>query len=124
MPTPTLKRRLQRLEAIGQRERELAPERCRFITRAAVQHLSTDELRSALGANEALREGREPTGQELAAANALNAATEVECRRAGMTLVEFNRNLAAGPPRPVDVSEQGQYPSETNLGRIVVNDEI
>lgn len=98
MPTPTLKRRLQRLEAIGQHERELAPERCRFITRAAVQHLSTDELRSALGANEALREGREPTSQELAASNALQTATDVECRRAGMTLAEFNRNLAAVVP--------------------------
>ena len=91
MPTPTLKRRLQRLEAIGQREAELAPDRCRFITRAAVQHLSTDELRSALGAHEALREGREPTSQELAAANALKTATEVECRRAGMAPAKFNR---------------------------------
>jgi hypothetical protein len=80
MPTPTLKRRLQRLEAIGQRESELAPDRCRFITRAAVQHLSTDELRSAVGANEAQREGREPTSQEFAAANALKTATEVECQ--------------------------------------------
>jgi DNA-binding transcriptional regulator YdaS (Cro superfamily) len=98
MPTPTLERRLQRLEAIGQRENELAPERCRFITRAAVQQLSTDELRSALGANEALREGREPTSQEVAAANALQTATEVECRRAGMTLAEFNRHLGAATP--------------------------
>jgi len=96
MPTPTLKRRLQRLEAIGLHESELAPGRCRFITRAAVQHLSTDELRFALGANAALQEGRAPTSQELAAANALKTATEVECRRAGMNLSEFNRNLAAG----------------------------
>jgi DNA-binding transcriptional regulator YdaS (Cro superfamily) len=95
MPTPTLKRRLQRLEAIGQRERELATERCRFITRATIHHLSTDELRSALGAGTALQEGREPTSQELAAANALKTATEVECRHAGMNLSEFNRNLAA-----------------------------
>jgi hypothetical protein len=96
MPTPTLKRRLQRLEAIGPRESELALARRRFITRAAVQHLSTDELRSALSANAALREGQEPTSQELAAASALKTATEVECRRGGMTLAEFNRNLAAG----------------------------
>jgi hypothetical protein len=96
---------LQRLEAIGPRESELAPARFRFITRAAVQHLSTDELRSALGANEALREGREPTSQELGAASALKTATEVECRRAGMTLAEFNRHLAAATP-PVDVREQ------------------
>src|SRR5580658_8780051 len=104
MPTPTLKRRLQQLETIGPGESELAPARCRFITRAAVQHLSTDELRSALGASEALREGREPTSQGLAAANALETATEVECRRAGMTLAEFNRHLGAAT-QPVDVSE-------------------
>ena len=99
MPTPTLKRRLQRLEAIGPREPELAAARRSFITRAAVEHLSTDELRSALGANEALREGREPTSQGLAAASALKTATEVECRRAGMTLAKFNLNLAAGSAR-------------------------
>ena len=92
----TLKRRLQRLEAIGPREPELAAARRSFITRAAVEHLSTDELRAALGASAALQEGREPTSQELAAANALQTATELECRRAGLTLVEFNRNLTAG----------------------------
>jgi hypothetical protein len=31
----------------------------------------------------------------LAAASALKTATEVECRRAGMPLAEFNRHLAA-----------------------------
>lgn len=98
MPMPSLSRRVQHLEASVQRENELAPDRCRFITRAAVQHLSTDELRSALGANAALQEGREPTSQELAGANALMTATEVECRRVGMTLAEFNRNLAAATP--------------------------
>jgi hypothetical protein len=99
MPTPTLKRRLQRLEASVLRENELAPDRCRFITRAAVEHLSTDQLRSALGAKAALQEGREPTSQEFAAVRALTTATEVECRRAGMTVAEFNRNLAAASAR-------------------------
>jgi hypothetical protein len=79
MPMPSLNRRLQRLEASVQRENELAPDRCRSITRAAVQHLSTDELRSALGAKAALQEGREPTSRELAAVRALTTATEVEC---------------------------------------------
>lgn len=97
---PSLNRRLQRLQTICSRENELAPDRCRFITRAAVHHLSTDELRSALSAHEALRDGREPTTQELAAANALRTATEAECRRAGMTLAQFNRYLAARLPQP------------------------
>jgi hypothetical protein len=35
----------------------------------------------------------------LAAASAFETATEVECRRAGMTLAEFNRHLAAASAR-------------------------
>jgi hypothetical protein len=96
---PSLSKRLERLEASVQRDNEFASDRCRLITRAAVQHLSTDELRSALGANAARQEGREPTSQELAAAKALQVATEVECRRAGMTIAGFNRHLAAAGTR-------------------------
>jgi hypothetical protein len=95
---PSLSRRLQRLEASVQRENELAPERCRFISRAALQHLSTDHLRWLIEAKTTGLEGRPLTSQDLAAANALHAAIEAECRKAGVTLAEFNRHRVAATP--------------------------
>jgi hypothetical protein len=98
MPMPSLISRLQRLEAIGQRENELAPERCRFIGRAALQHLSTEHLRWLSEAKKTGLEGRPLTSQDLAAAEALQTAIGAECRKAGITLAEFNRYRAAATP--------------------------
>jgi hypothetical protein len=87
----SLSRRLQRLETGYRQSDGLASDRCHFIQREAIRHLSDDELRCLIGAKETQQEGRAWTSQELAALNALKTATEEECRKAQITIAEFNR---------------------------------
>jgi len=97
----SLSRRLQRLEAGYRQNDGFAADRCRFIQREAIHHLSDDELRCLIGAKEAQQGGRAWTSQELAALNALKTATEEECRKARITIAEFNRySRAATQGRP------------------------
>jgi hypothetical protein len=54
-----------------------------------------EELRCLIEVHKAVEQGRELTSEELAAVNALNTATEEECRKAGITRAEFKRNSRA-----------------------------
>jgi len=99
----SLSRRLQRLESISiGREDWRFADRGRFISRAVLEHLSTDQLRCLIEVHKAVQQGRELTSQELAAVNTLNTATEEECRKAGASIAEFNRyhRSAGGRGRP------------------------
>jgi hypothetical protein len=88
----SLSRRLQCLEAGCRQNDGFAADRCRFIRKAAFQHLSTDQLRCLIEVLKAVPQGRPMTSEEVAAANALNTATEEECQKAGITIAEFKRH--------------------------------
>jgi hypothetical protein len=84
-----------RLPSGCQQNDEFVAERCRFVQQQANQRLSTDQLRCLIEVYGAVRQGRPLTSEELAAVNALNTATEEECRKAGIALAEFKRNSRA-----------------------------
>jgi len=90
-----LSRRLARLEAGCRQNDGFAADRWRFVRQNALHHLSVDELRCLIEVHQAVLQGRELTSEELAAVNALNTATDEECRKAGITLAEFKRNSRA-----------------------------
>jgi Lon protease-like protein len=94
----SLSRRLQRLEADRQQNAPVAADRRRCIQQRAIRRLTTEELRCLIEVKKALPEGRAWTSQELAALNALKTATEEECRKARITVAEFNRYSSAATP--------------------------
>jgi hypothetical protein len=88
----SLGRRLRRLEANCLQNDGNADGRRSMIQRQALQHLSQDELRCLIELKKAPPRDRQLTSEEVSTLNALKTAVELECKKAGIPIAEFNRH--------------------------------
>ena len=101
----SLSRRLKHLEANYQLVNRQPDEHARnlesAIRKRVLGHLSADQLHLMLDVATAIQQGsfdesKIPAEQWAALNEAYNAALDEECRKAGITVVEFSRYCRAG----------------------------
>ena len=91
----SLSRRLQRQETGCRESDRLAADRCRPISSRAFKHLSYDQLKCLQTALISYQQGRPLTSEASAVVIAFDAAAKEECRKAGITLAEYQRYCQA-----------------------------